>query len=214
MVGALAPRRSDDPLGAARRRRLDDVVELCRRCLPEPPTSAELAASLYSPDQPVSVLGRPGVGIVATVWTGAQGFVRSLGVDPGVRGRGHGTALLRAGGGRPSARGATSVQIGADPPYYLYPGVESIHTAMLCLLERHRYQRGESNINMGVDLETLPPDPGGHQLAGPGERHEVAAWMRAHWPDWEAEALRVPGRPRRSSSPATTPDWRGSAPMT
>jgi predicted N-acetyltransferase YhbS len=171
--------------------RLDEAFDLCRRCLPEPPTRAELSASLYRSDQPVRVLGRPGIGIVATVCSGAQGYIRLLGVDPAVRGQGHGTTLLLAAEEELSRGGATSVQVGADPPYYLYPGVETTQTAMLCLLERHRYQRGESNFNMGVDLAALPTDPGGHERAGPKEHDEVAAWMQAHWPNWEAEALRA-----------------------
>jgi len=172
-------------------RRLDDVVELCRRCLPEPPSRDELAASLYSPEQRVTVRGAPGVGIVATVGEGAQGYIRLLGVDPAVRRRGHGTALLRAAEADLSALGTTSVQVGADPPFYLYPGVESSHLAMLCLLERHGYGRSETTFNMSVDLDALPPDPGGHQLAGPDRRAEVVPWMQRHWPNWEAEAVRA-----------------------
>jgi len=171
--------------------RLQEVSDLCRRCLPEPPTKDELAASLYSPLQSVTVRGEPGIGIVATVHEGTQGFIRLLGVDPEVRARGHGTTLLRWAESDLSERGATSVQVGADPPFYLYAGVESTQTAMLCLLERHRYQRAESNFNMAVELHELPPDPGGHELAVPDEHREVAMWMRAHWPNWEAEALRA-----------------------
>ncbi len=171
--------------------RLEDVFDLCRRCLADPPSRGELSASLYSPDQPAVVRGRPGVGIVATVCEGAQGYIRLLGVDPAVRGRGHGGDLLRAAEADLSALGATGVQVGADPPYYLYPGVETTQTAMLCLLESHRYERADSTFNMGVDLDGLPPDPGGHELAGPADRAEVTAWMHRHWPNWEPEALRA-----------------------
>jgi mycothiol synthase len=171
--------------------RLEDVFDLCRRCLPEPPSKDELFASLYSPEEPVVVRGDPDVGIVATVCSGAEGYVRLLGVDPSVRGQGHGSDLLRSAEEDLSERGATSVQIGADPPYYLYPGVETTQTAMLGLLERHRYHRGESNFNMAVDLSALPPDPGGHEVAGSGERTAISAWMQEHWPNWEAEVMRA-----------------------
>jgi predicted N-acetyltransferase YhbS len=177
-----------EPLDAGR---LEDVFDLCQRCLPEPPSKDELAASLYSPQEPVTVRGNPDIGIVATVRSGAQGYVRLLGVDPSVRGRGHGSALLRSAEEDLSEEGATSVQIGADPPYYLYPGVETTQTAMLGLLERHRYQRCEANFNMAVDLSALPPDPGGHEVAGPGERTKVSTWMHEHWPNWEAEVIRA-----------------------
>jgi ribosomal protein S18 acetylase RimI-like enzyme len=171
--------------------RLQEVSDLCRRCLSDPPTRDELFSSLYSPDESVTVRGDPDVGIVATVCTGEQGYVRLLGVDPAARGRGHGSALLRSAEEDLAAQGATSVQIGADPPYYLYPGVETTQTAMLGLLERHRYHRGESNFNMSVDLSGLPPDPGGHQVAASHEATEVRAWMRQHWPNWEAEVMRA-----------------------
>ncbi len=171
--------------------RLEDVADLCRRCLPEPPSLDELSASLYSAQQAVTVRGHPGVGIVATVCEGTQGYIRFLGVEPSARRRGHGTQLLRAAEADLAGRGAIRVQVGADPPFYLYPGVETNQTAMLCFLERHRYERGESNFNMGVDLEEIPEDPGGHHLARPDEHVEVAAWMGRHWPNWEAEAVRA-----------------------
>jgi N-acetylglutamate synthase-like GNAT family acetyltransferase len=167
------------------------VSDLAQRCLDEPPSRSELAESLFSSDQPAEVRGDPDIGLVATVCAGTQGYVRLLGVDPSARRRGHGTALLRAAEADLRARRATSVQVGADPPYYLYPGVETTATAMLCLLERERYQRQEANFNMGVDLDALPPDPGGHELAGDGDRAEVTAWMERHWPNWTPEALRA-----------------------
>jgi len=167
------------------------VTELCRRCLDDPPTEPELVASLFSPGQPVVVQGHPALGVVATVCTGPQGYIRLLGVDPSVRRRGHGTTLLRAAEADLAARGATTVQVGADPPYYLYPGVPTTQTAMLCLLERHGYERADSILNMDVDLRSLPPDPGGHALATEAERAEVAAWLDEHWPNWKAEALRA-----------------------
>jgi mycothiol synthase len=174
--------------------RLEDVSDLCRRCLPEPPTQDELSSSLYSSDEVVTVRGDTAIGIVATVCSGTQGYVRLLGVDPSVRDQGHGSALLRSAEEDLSEQGATGVQIGADPPGYLYPGVETTQTAMLGLLERHRYQRAESNFNMSVDLDALPPDPGGYDVASEGEHTEVSSWMRRHWPNWEAEVIRALGR--------------------
>jgi N-acetylglutamate synthase-like GNAT family acetyltransferase len=167
------------------------VSDLAQRCLDEPPSRPELAESLFSPDQPAEVIGDRGIGLAATVCTGTQGYIRLLGVDPSVRRHGHGTALLRAAEADLRARGATSVQVGADPPYYLYPGVETTATSTLCLLERERYQRQEANFNMGVDLDALPPDPGGHHVAEDRDRAEVTAWMERHWPNWTPEVLRA-----------------------
>jgi GNAT superfamily N-acetyltransferase len=83
------------------------------------------------------------------------------------------------------------VTVGADAPYFLFPGVETSQTAMLCLLERHHYTRAEANFNMAVDLEALPADPGGTELAVASDRTEVEVWMGAHWSNWAAEALRA-----------------------
>jgi len=170
---------------------VDQVSELCRRCLPEPPARHELAESLFSPEQAVTVRGAPGVGIVASACVGTEGYVRLLGVDPNARRRGHGAALLAAAEEDLRALGASSVQVGADPPFYLYPGVETTCTAMLCLLERQRYERREANFNMVVDLDAIPDDPGGHVPATAAERTEIEEWMQVHWSNWAPEVLRA-----------------------
>ena len=171
--------------------RIEDVAALCHQSLEDAPSRRELADSFFSPQQDVVVRGRPGVGIVASVCVGEQGYVRLLGVVPEQRRRGHGSALLRDAEQDVAACGATSVQVGADPPFYLYPGVESTRTPMLCLLERHRYERTGANFNMDVDLDDLPEDPGGHEVATADMADEIAAWMRTHWANWEAEVLRA-----------------------
>jgi mycothiol synthase len=179
---------SFEVLGAER---IDDVAVLCRVCLDDAPSRDDLADSLYSPEQAVIVRGRPGVGVVAAACVGDQGYVRLLGVHPARRRQGHGSALLRLAEEDLAALGAASVQIGADPPFYLYPGVESTRTAMLCLLERHRYERTGANFNMDVDLDDIPADPGGHEVATPDMGAEIATWMQTHWANWEDEVLRA-----------------------
>ena len=99
--------------------------------------------------------------------------MRLLVVDPDARGRGHGHALVRAAHADARAGGHTSLTVGADAPFFLWPGVPSTETALLCLLERHRYQRVETNFDMTIDLAALPDDPGGHALATAAERDEI-----------------------------------------
>jgi len=122
-------------------------------------------ATLFAPDQPAIVRGDPEVGIVATArGTGAggvgvgEGYVRLLVVDPAHRRRGHAMALLDAA--EDDLSGVRTVQTGADPPYYLWPGVPSTETGMLCLFERRHYTRVEANFHMALDLTTVPDDPG------------------------------------------------------
>jgi len=59
------------------------------------------------------------------------------------------------------------------------------------LFERRHYGRAETNYNMDVDLLDLPEDPGGHALAGPGDRGDVDTFMAANWPNWRPEVLRA-----------------------
>jgi GNAT superfamily N-acetyltransferase len=179
---------------------LEPIAKLCSRSLSDPPAPDELARALFVADQPVTVLGDPAVGVVATclgrrdVGTEGQGFVRLLVVAPEHRGRGHGRTPLTAAEDDLRARGARSVGTGADAPYYLWPGAEAREVALLCLLERAKYARTNANFNMDVDLTRIPDDPGGWSVATAAEREEVRGWAAREWPNWEAEMLRAADR--------------------
>jgi GNAT superfamily N-acetyltransferase len=168
---------------------LPAIAELCRRGLADPPEADELMGALFAPDQPATVRGDPDVGVVATVEGEGGGYVRLLVVDPSARGRGHGHALLEAA--EADLAGTRSVTVGADAPYYLFPGVETSQTPMLSLLERHHYTRAEANYNMAVDLDALKADPPGTELAAANNRPELEDWLDRHWSNWSAEALRA-----------------------
>ena len=154
-----------------------------------PPTSSELEGALFAPDQPAIVRGDPEVGVVVSVPDPNQGYVRLLVVDPAHRGRGLGRELLKAA--EADLAGCAAVQIGADPPYYLYPGAPATETAFLCLLEHARYHRAEANFHMGVDLDRIPGDPGGHEVATTDAREEIRVWMDANYANWTPEVLRA-----------------------
>ena len=179
------------PLPRLDERHLSAMAELCRRGLADPPSEEELAGALFAPDQPAVIRGDPDAGIVATVTWDDNGFVRLLVVDPDHRGKGHGKALLDAAEADLREEGVSSVTVGADAPYYLFPGVETTQLAMLCLLERRKYWRTEANFNMDVDLDRIPPDPGGAAPARADERDEVSLWMAEHWAMWRPEVLRA-----------------------
>jgi GNAT superfamily N-acetyltransferase len=176
---------------------LPGIAELCARSLADAPGPDELERTLFAPDQPATVIGDPAVGVIATVegvsavGTSGQGFVRLLVVATEHRRRGLGRALLRAGEADLAARGFGSVTVGADAPYYLWPGVAARETALLCLLERLKYTRTEANFNMDVNLEAIPEDPGGWTTATAAERDEVRGWAVQHWCFWEAEMVRA-----------------------
>ena len=168
---------------------LDAIVALCERSLARPLLRADLEGALFAPDQPTVLRGDPTIGVVASVPGQPEGFVRLLVVDPAHRRNGYGDALLVAA--EADLAESTVITVGADAPYYLFAGVETSEIPMLCLLERHRFQRGEANFDMEVDLDHLTPDPGGTELATAADRDEVAGWMTTHWAHWQAEVLRA-----------------------
>lgn len=177
-----------EPLGPES---IDAVAGLGRRALLDPPTADELRRAFTAPDQPARLTGDPARGVVATVTSGEQGFVRFLAVDPAHRGRGVGRALLAHAERELGVLGARSVTVGADAPYYLWPGIDSRELAAVCLVERCKFHRVEVNLNMDVDLTELPPDPGGWRVATLSDRDALDAWAGRHWDFWRAEMLRA-----------------------
>jgi GNAT superfamily N-acetyltransferase len=170
---------------------LESISGLCGRGVRDAPTTEELEGALFAPDQPTVVLGDPSTGVVAVAECGDGPHVRLLVVEPAQRGRGYGRALAQAAEDWARETGYRSLVTGADPPYFLWPGVPSSETDLLCLFEGRHYVRAETNFNMDVDLTSLPPDPGGHELARPEDRDEVDSWMETHWSNWRPEALRA-----------------------
>ena len=170
---------------------IEQIAVLGQRSIIDAPTADELVRALTAADQPAVVRGDPERGVVATVtWEGA-GFVRFLAVDPAHRGAGLGRALLGAAEDDLRAAGVSSITIGADAPYYLWPGIDARELTTVCLVERLQYARVEVHLNMDVDLSSLPPDPGGWRIATPGDRKAVNAWAEEHWGFWRAEMLRA-----------------------
>jgi mycothiol synthase len=168
---------------------LDEITALCARSMPRPPSADELSRALYAPDQPAVVRCARGIGVVAVVRGGDEGYVRLMALDPAHRGRGLGHRLLEAA--EDDLEGARMITVGADSPYFLFPGAPVEETALCSLLERHHYVREETNYNVDIDLVDLPPDPGIAEEPRPADRAELDAWMAGHWPNWRDEVLRA-----------------------
>ncbi len=168
---------------------VDEIASLCARSMPGAPTGSELRRALFAPDQPAVVRFAPGVGVVAVVRDDDDGYVRLLLLDPARRGQGLGHDLLRAA--EEDLADARVITVGADAPYFLYPGVPVEETGLCCLLERHHFTREETNYNIDIDLAGLPPDPQTAVEPRGDERAELARWMARHWPNWQAEVLRA-----------------------
>ena len=180
---------------------LEPIARLCGRSVAEPPSPEELDGALFSGDQPALVLGRRAghgadgvagvVAVVAVVACEDGAHIRLLAVDPSARGRGLGHSLVAAAEDWARSAGHRCLVTGADPPWYLWPGVPSTETGLLCLFERRHFSRTDVNFDMDVDLRAIPEDPGGHHRARPEERDEIEAFMTANWDNWRSEVLRA-----------------------
>ena len=175
------------------------IAELCQLALgADSPEGADLHQALFATananDAPAVVRGDPELGVVATVRRGGAGFIRLLAVHPARRRLGVGSALLAAA--EADLDGCSHAVVGSDAPDYLFPGVCTRMTEMLCLMEARRYRRGDVNLNMGVDLTRLSADPGGAQLATAADAEEVRGWTQQHWPSWTDEVMRALGKDR------------------
>jgi predicted N-acetyltransferase YhbS len=174
--------------------RTDAVVAIAAlgdRALLDPPTVGELTKAFDPADQPAVWIGDPAVGVVGFTRTGDAGFLRFLAVAPEARGAGVGRALVARAETELRAVGARTVTTGADAPYYLWPGIDTRELGAVCLFERLKYARVETNFNMDVDLDALPADPGGWRVANAADRDAVDAWAGTHWSWWRAEMLRA-----------------------
>jgi GNAT superfamily N-acetyltransferase len=138
------------------------------------------------------VLGAPdGTGAIAAVTRGAFGFVRLLAVDPAVRRRGHGRALLAAATAWLADAGATEVYTGGEAPFYLWPGVDVQSAAALSFFEASGYARLGAEMNMTCSAEHRVDPPAGITVARVGDGGPVLSFVETHWANWIAEAERA-----------------------
>jgi GNAT superfamily N-acetyltransferase len=170
---------------------LDAIARLCQRSIAAPPSAKELEDALFAGEQPATIFAIPERGVVAVVDCDDGPHLRLLAVDPSARRQGLGRHLLQAAEDWARQAGHKVLITGADPPYFLWPGVPSAETALHCLLEGRHYARTETNFNMHVDLSAIPDDPGGYALAAPSDRAEVDVFMSDHWSNWRPEVLRA-----------------------
>lgn len=160
------------------------LAALCDRALTDPPTAAEIERVLLA-DPATTVLGDPAVGVLACAVRRDTLHLRLLAVDPTHRRRGVASGLLEEALGAARSAGCTGIQVGAEAPRYLWPGIDATDAPTLAFLERHRFVRGEALLDLEVDLDDLPDAPPAVRTTPTAA--EVAGWCAEHWPDWAEE---------------------------
>jgi len=96
--------------------------------------------------------GKTMVGVTAT---GGR-WLRVLAVDPTMRERGIGTALLAAAESAVVDAGHATLGVLAQPGNYLAPGIDARNTDAIAWLLRHDYEQAGSNTNLLIDVRENP----------------------------------------------------------
>ena len=138
---------------------------------------SELRRALFAPDQPAVVRCAPGVGVVAVVRNDDDGYVRLLLLDPARRGRGLGHELLRAA--EDDLDDARVITVGADPPYFLFPGSQSRRRACaVCSSATITPVKRPTTTSTSIS-PACPPDPG---IGGRAPSRASARSSSGGWP--------------------------------
>jgi mycothiol synthase len=193
---------------------LPAIQGLCARSLDLEPDAGDLPLFLQTASAGLAVVaeadgeiigvchGGPGRPIAGT----PRGHVDLLAVAPEYAGRGAGRLLLAEMEERLRRAGAAQVVLAANPPVYVWPGIDVRYTAMTCLAERAGYERYREAVDMAVDPWSADLDVQADErrlaLAGitvrratSSELGPVVAWLRSGpwgqsaWPDEVALAL-------------------------
>ncbi len=193
---------------------LPAIQAVCAIALDLEPDAGDLPRVLQASPERLAVLAESGEEIVGVcygsigrpVGDGRGGHVELLAVAPGASGRGIGRELLGDMEARLRERGATELILGANPPVYLWPGIDVRYTTMICLAAAAGYERYREAVDMAVDLQAVELGVGDEErrLARAGvtvrraartEASLVVDWLRAGpwgqstWPDEAASAL-------------------------
>jgi GNAT superfamily N-acetyltransferase len=162
----------------------------------EPLASADATRVLWAdPDGGVVLGPADGSAAISVIVRHGIGFVRFLAVAPERRRRGVATALLEAGRDWLSGQGASDdVVVGAEAPFYLWPGVDTRWTEALSFFEAAGFARAGVEMNMTCSAAHMADPPAGVGIGRVSADDDSAAaclaFVGQHWPNWVAEAQR------------------------
>ena len=193
---------------------LASIQRICNEVLELEPDARELPVILSASPERHAVVAEASGKIVGACFGSMgprrgdmiTGHVELLVVAADASGHGAGRMLLTSMEDWLRNQGAVEVILGANPPVYLWPGIDVRYTAMTCLAIRAGYERFRDAIDMAVDLTTSDLDyqADEERLAALGiavrraasaEAGLVVSWLRAGpwgqstWPDEAAAAL-------------------------
>jgi mycothiol synthase len=197
---------------------LAGIQAVCAIALDLEPDAGDLPRLLRASPDRLTVIAESGNEIIGVCYgsirplaAGCRGHVELLAVARAASGRGTGRRLLGEMEARLSERGATEIILGANPPVYLWPGIDVGYTAMTCLADAAGYERYREAVDMAVGLTADAPgaldlDVSGEERrlssagvtvrrAARAEAGLVVDWLRAGpwgqstWPDEAALAL-------------------------
>ena len=179
------------------------VAGLCER---------ELMLDRDAGELPAILMRRPHVGLVAAAGSsllgacfGAAappgrarrtGFIDLLVVDRAARRRGIGAQLAAGVQERLAAGGCRGIAVRGHGVHYAWPGIDVGYTAAICMAEDLGFQRSGCEVDMRVDLRSVPPDTGsaGERLrsagivvrrAGAADDGPLQSSLAGTWiPDW------------------------------
>lgn len=179
------------------RDRAGDLVALVDLAMPgERLGEDELVACCW--DDPGVVLGaEDGSGVAAAVvrsFVGRRiGYLELVAVHPEAGRAGVGRALVDAAERWMFDQGVTEVQIGGAAPFYLWPGVDTRMTAMLCLAEAAGYEVTGAEINMALPTTFRaepPPGTSTRRALEDADTAAVSGFVQRNWPWWLDETRR------------------------
>lgn len=173
----------------------DELLALVDVALPaEELSTDDLLGVCWDTELGVSTVLGDDLGAVSVAVRDGVGAVQLLVVHPDARRDGRGRRLLDDATTWAFDNGATSLVIGAAPPWYLWPGIDIRWTAAQVLAESAGFTLHGAAINMSCSTKVRVPTPDGVALRRIVTDDDAVLVLdlcrRAFDPPWQHEASR------------------------
>lgn len=138
------------------------------------------------------------MGVIRKRESGPSGYIKLIGVRPGLERRGIGTTLITVLETEFRKKGLSSVRVFESYPNYFMPGVDTNFPGAISFFEAHGYKKFNETSNMEVFLQ-----PGGFPVeedmkrlsergveirrAGAEDKNKLTYWLNVTFPEWKGE---------------------------